>query len=107
MPPYDLSPDSTVSNRWVLIDWLPNDGGEAAPGSTFTIRKGSSLPTSRPGGSCQRRVRLRRECQPSLSQRRQEPLYDPAGLEGLPPSGGRVALASTRTPPRGLSGRLT
>ena len=28
MPPYDLSPDSTVSNRWVLIDWLPNDGGD-------------------------------------------------------------------------------
>ena len=27
MPPYDLSPDGTVSNRWVLIDWLPNDGG--------------------------------------------------------------------------------
>ena len=25
--------------------------GEAAPGSTFTIRKGSSLPTSRPGGA--------------------------------------------------------
>src|SRR5215472_2142325 len=58
---------------------------QAAPGSTFTIRKGSSLPTSRPGGSCQRRVRLRREYQPGLSQLRQEPLYDAAGLEGLRP----------------------
>ena len=28
MPPYDLSPDGAVSNRWVLIDWLPNDDGE-------------------------------------------------------------------------------
>src|SRR5215469_4037547 len=25
---YDLSPDGTVSNRRMLIDWLPNDGGD-------------------------------------------------------------------------------
>jgi gluconolactonase len=25
---YDLSPDGTVSNRRVLVDWLPNDGGD-------------------------------------------------------------------------------
>jgi len=25
---YDLSPEGTVSNRRVLVDWLPNDGGD-------------------------------------------------------------------------------
>jgi gluconolactonase len=25
---YDLSPDGTVSNRRMLVNWLPNDGGD-------------------------------------------------------------------------------
>jgi gluconolactonase len=66
---YTLSPDGTVSNRKVLINWLPNDGGDGMTvdedGNLYiavrngqrrecmsTPRTESNLPTSRPARSC-------------------------------------------------------
>ncbi len=107
---YALAPDGTVSNRRMLINWLPNDGGdgmtvdvdgnlyiavrsEAAPGTLRLLAGGQAacLRVDGEGAPYQCRLRLWRGCQPALSHFGQEPLHHPDGKEGLSSSdaGGR------------------